>query len=693
MRLKWFLIIAPTLLVLALLQAFFWVPNYDQQTTGNPERVSKFIEASIGDAKILNPVLHSDSASGRITDLVYDGLLNLDENLSLRGRLATSWTLSEDFYLLVNTAARFPDNTQITAQKLLSRLVEWTHLAANRDLVQSVKLLPPRTINKSLAVSDKDKVQVSIEFPERVHIRLSMVDQYLMDKLTDVIGKDYLGGVAYEDFISVSPANAIDKVKAQYSKLLPIYEHNPIIRFNLRKMVLFHDGHEFDAGDVKFTFESIMNPKNLSPITSSFEPIKTVEVVDRHTVDIIYKRLFSPAINAWVIGILPEHLLNEKSLDKEVARRKLSSERQSSFGLRDSEFNRNPIGTGPFKFVEWQSDELIHLKGHSDYWEGAPLYNDYYYRILPDPLTQELEFRTGAVDTYSAQPLQVARYKKDDKYQSFASLVLGFTYIGYNNRKPLFQDKRVRKALSMAIDVDEIIKYVLYGEGERTTGPYPVNSEWYNHEEPRIAYDPQRALQILESLGWEKNAQGYLEKDGSIFEFNLITNNGNLTRKAILAIVQNAWSKIGIKCNTQLFEWAVFLEDFINTADFDAVVLGWGGMGADPDLFQIWHSSQAGKSQLNFVGYNSKQADDLIVRIRREYDHSTQRKLAQKLHSIIAEDQPYTFLYVPKETRVLDKKIVMLDAKGGYSKVRASQSGDVYYFFNRWKKLAFDPGF
>ncbi|MFC1665035.1 ABC transporter substrate-binding protein [Pseudomonadota bacterium] len=683
----------PTLLSLILLQAFFWVPSYDQQTAGNPERVTKFIEASIGDAKILNPILNADSASSRITDMVFDGLLNLNENLKLSGRLASSWIISEDVYLLVNKEANFPDGTPVSAQQLLTRLVRWSRNNENKDLVKSFKLLSPKTVKRTLPLAPGNEVEVTINYPERIQIQLRRVDQFFEDKLIAIIGKEYIESFAHEKFISTGSSPVVKQSGSRYPALLPVVEHNPIIRFQLRQNVRFHDGHEFDSGDVKFTFDSIMNPKNLSPITSSFEPIKFVNIVDRHTVDVVYKRLFSPAVNAWVVGILPEHLLNEQRLIEEAKRRNLSSESQSTFAMRDSEFNRNPVGTGPFAFVEWQSDEMIHLKGNDSYWEGAPIYKDYYYRILPDPLTQELEFRSGAVDTYSAQPLQVARYKKDDKYQSFSSLILGFTYIGYNNRKLLFKDKRVRRAMSMAINVDEIIEYVLYGEGERTTGPYPVNSEWYNSEVPRIQYDPEQALQILNSLGWEKNRQGLLEKDGNIFEFNLITNNGNLTRKAIMAIVQNAWRKIGIKCNTQLFEWAVFLEDFINTADFDAVVLGWGGMGADPDLFQIWHSSQAGKSQLNFVGYNSIKADDLIVRIRREYDHATQRQLAHKLHQLIAEDQPYTFLYVPRETRILDKKIVMVDEQGAYSPVRASQSGNVYYYFNRWEKLAYDPGF
>ena len=179
-----------------------------------------------------------------------------------------------------------------------------------------------------------------------------------------------------------------------------------------------------------------------------------------------------------------------------------------------------------------------------------------------------------------------------------------------------------------------------------------------------------------------------------MFEFNLITNSGNPIRKNIMTIAQNAWKKIGVKCNTQYFEWAVFLKDFVNTADFDAVVLGWS-MGVDPDLYQLWHSSQAGPQQLNFIGYNNPLADNLIVRIRQEYDQDVQRELTHRLHRLIAEEQPYTFLYAPLGTRVLDKKIVLVhkdeDGSERYEKIYPIPSGDITFHFHQWRKLEFTP--
>ncbi len=710
MIVKRLLLFIPLVLILLLLQSYFWVPTYENQAAGNPDRLVTYIEGSSGDAKILNPILNADSSSSSIVSQVFEGLLDLDENLDLRGRLATDWQISERAYLVVNPHHRFPDGAEVTGARLFQKIQEAWKTGTDEGLskaVQSVELLSATQRQDSISLllpnaegrPQLKDVRVAVHVPERVAFTLSQVDQDLFDRLKPIVGEHYFEHFPYDEAIHPQEELAKETEQAlrdKYQEILPVGEHNPIIVFHLRKGVKFQDGHEFDAGDVKFTYEAIMNPKNLSPRTPDFEPIKTVEIVDPHTVKIIYKRLYSPAVNAWTMGILPEHLLNDESLTRETEQRGLSAEAQKAFGMRDSQFNRQPIGSGRFQFVEWQGDEFIHLKRFDGYWEGPAQYHDFYMRIIPELFTQEVEFRTGAIDFYGAQPHQVDRYKNDPTYQWFSSLGFAYTYIGYNNRKPLFADSEIRKALGMAINVGEIIQYLMYGEGERTTGPYPKNTEWYDSTIQPLPYDPQGAKAIFQQAGWHMNAEGWLEKDGKIFEFNLITNNGNPIRKNLMTIAQNAWKKIGVKVNTQVFEWAVFLGDFVNTGDFDAVVLGWS-MGIDPDLFQIWHSSQAGPQQLNFVGYKSQRADELIVRIRQEYNRDRQRQLTHELHRLIHEDQPYTFLYAPLSTRVLDKKIVLVeegpDGKEQYKKIYPTKSGDITFYFHKWRKLEFTPDF
>ena len=315
-------------------------------------------------------------------------------------------------------------------------------------------------------------------------------------------------------FIEIKPTFSKKMLQKFYSDIFPLREHNPVIEFDLRQGVRFHDGHEFDSGDVLFTYHSIMNPLNASPRTSDYEPLKSAEALGKYKVRFVYKRLFSPAISAWTIGIIPEHLLNKEKLNEEARRRNLMGKKLKNFSLRDSEFNKHPVGSGPFVFREWKGDQFIRLDRNKFYWEGPPEYHHYVMRIIPDPLTQEMEFYAGAVDNYSVQPHQVDRLRSGSKFQSFSSVGYFYSYIGYNLRNPLLADRRVRRALGMAIDVNKIIEHILYGEGERVTGPFPKITDWYDHSVQPVPYDPEGALKTLNDLGWKKNIDGFLEKDG-----------------------------------------------------------------------------------------------------------------------------------------------------------------------------------
>jgi ABC-type transport system substrate-binding protein len=307
-----------------------------------------------------------------------------------------------------------------------------------------------------------------------------------------------------------------------------------------------------------------------------------------------------------------------------------------------------------------------------------------------------MEFYAGTIDSYGVQPHQVKRLKDDPNFQSFSGTSFGFSYIGYNMRREPFDDRRVRQALSMAVDVDKIIEYVLYNQGERITGPFPKQTDFYNPEIEPVPYDPQGALNLLAEAGWTRNAQGWLEKNGKRMQFKLITNNGNDIRKAILAIAQDSWKQIGIDVRTDLVEWAVFIQERVNKLDFDALVLGWS-MGIDPDLYQIWHSSQTGYNQLNFVGFKNKEADRLIIKIRQEYNHEQLVEYCHRLHEIIASEQPYTFLFVSRWTAILDRRIVIKEfddqANIVYRKITPTQTGNYTFYFNKWIKLAQAPEF
>jgi ABC-type transport system substrate-binding protein len=699
------LIAVPTLFILFLLQSYLWVPTYEEQTRGNPERLGEYIEGSIGDAQILNPILSADSASSAIESKVFEGLIDRDEDLNFRGRLATHWEIFEEAYFYINDGAWIPNLGKADAQEIIrllgdairDRKEREDNLSKSLANIEKLEALPARTFE----VSEQEKgaggevvrVTIRVAAPPRIRLVLKRVDQDLFDHLSELLGKEYFSSFDGARFIDILPETFSSKRSACAREMLPATEHNPVIVFHLRPNVKFHDGHVFDGEDVRFTYQAIMNPKNLSPRIADYEPVKAVEVLDPLTVRIVYKRLYSPAFGTWGMGILPAHLLNSEALRDEARRRGLDPDK---FTLRQSEFSRRPLGCGPFRFREWKSDQYIVLERFENYWEGLPNYKRYTFRIVPDLLTQEMEFYAGTVDSYGVQPHQVERLGKDPTYQSFTGLSFGYTYIGYNMRREPFKDRRVRKALGMVIDVDKIIKYVLYEQGEKITGPFVKQTDFYNHAIEPLPYDPEGALRLLAEAGWIKGPEGWLEKDGKRLQFTLITNQGNNIRQSILSIAQDSWRKIGVDVRTDVLEWAVFIQERVNKLDFDALILGWA-MGIEPDLYQIWHSSQTGPNQLNFVAFRNDEADDLIIKIRQEYDHDRQVQFCRRLHEIIAEEQAYTFLYVGKWTAILDKRIVIMDVdpegKERYSRIKPTKTGNYTFYFNKWIKLSEVPRF
>ena len=699
------LVWTPILFILFLVQSYFWVPTYEQQTRGNPDRLYEYITASIGDAQILNPILSADSASSDINQRVFEGLLDRDKDLSFRGRLATHWEIYEEAYFYVNENADLPgsgsNSPEEVVRLLLSAMEKYqdpdNSVFKSLNNIRDIHIMLPEKFETSyITVQDGQEpvmVSLSVSAPSRIRLTLKNVDQDLFSNLTHILGEDYFSGFDSSRYVSGFSGISPEKQNQIAGEILPAVEHNPIIVFHLRPGVKFHDGESFDAEDVKFTFDAIMDPKNISPRLSDYEPVKSVDILDPMTVRIVYKRLFSPALGTWSMGILPSHLLNEKALRSEALERRMDPD---TFTMRQSSFNRNPVGSGPFVFREWKSDQYIVLDRFEDYWEGPPNYRKFTYRIIPDQLTQEMEFYAGTLDDYLVKPHQVERLGIDPRFQNFSGLSFAYSYIGYNMRREIFKDPRVRTALGMAIDVDKIIRYVLYDQAEKITGPFLKQTDFYNNDIKPLPYDPQQALALLEEAGYRKGSSGILEKDGKPLRFTLITNQGNDIRQAIIAIAQDSWRKIGVDVRTDVLEWAVFIQERVNKLDFDALVLGWS-MGIDPDLYQIWHSSQTGPNQLNFVNFSDEEADRLIIEIRQEYNHDRLVELCHRLHEIIAREQPYTFLFMSKWTAVLDKRIVIKeeDEPGNavYRPIEPTQTGNYTFDFNKWIKLSEQPKF
>jgi peptide/nickel transport system substrate-binding protein len=205
----------------------------------------------------------------------------------------------------------------------------------------------------------------------------------------------------------------------------------------------------------------------------------------------------------------------------------------------------------------------------------------------------------------------------------------------------------VRQAISYAINKDEIISGVLLGLGKPATGPYKHGTWAFNDKVKIYNYNPQKARELLKEAGWaDTGGDGILKKDGRDFVFEIVTNQGNETRQKCAEIIQRQLKDVGITVKIRILEWSAFVTDFINKRKFDAVIMGWT-IPLDPDAYDVWHSSKTLPEELNFISYNNPEADEMLEKGRSTFDQKERKKYYDRFQEILAEDQPYTFLYVP----------------------------------------------
>lgn len=452
----------------------------------------------------------------------------------------------------------------------------------------------------------------------------------------DIIDLVYNGLVKYDKDI---------KLVGDLAEKWDISRDGMTITFFLRKNVRWHDGSPFTSEDVLFTYQKLVDPGIKTPFSSNFQLVSKVEAPDPYTVIIKYKEPFAPALESWGMGILPKHILGTMKADE----------------LNKCDFNRSPIGTGPYKFKEWQTGQKVILESNPDYFDGRPYIDKYIYQIIPDQSVQLLSLKTHAIDMMS---LTADIYMKEANTPEFTQGINSFrypsfsyTYLAYNLNNPLFKNSRwTRQALSYAINRQEIIDGTLQSMGTICTGPFPNRSWAYNPEVKPYDYNPEKAKAMLASIGWkDANNDGYLEKGGRKFEFTILTNQGNKERELAATIIQEQLKKIGIKVNVRILEWSTLIHQYMDKKNFDTILLGWN-MTPDPDCYDIWASEKTREGEYNFISYKNPQVDIMLALGRKTFDREERMKIYHKVHTLIAEDQPYAFLYVRDSLIGVDKR-------------------------------------
>jgi peptide/nickel transport system substrate-binding protein len=415
-----------------------------------------------------------------------------------------------------------------------------------------------------------------------------------------------------------------------------------VITFRLRKGVRWHDGQPFTAEDVLFTYRLTIDPKTPTAYAGDFLKVKKAEVLDTLTFRVTYDKPFAPALMSWSSAVMPRHLMEGKDVTK-------------------SPLARHPVGTGPYRFKEWKTGQKIVLVYNPDYFEGRPYIDGRVMRVIPDMATMFLELRAKGIDQMGLTPLQYTRQTENGyfrgNFRKYRYLSFAYTYMGFNLQNPMFADRRVRQALAYAINKPELVDGILLGLGQEATGPFKPGTWQYNPGVKRYPFDPKRARELLAEAGWrDTDGDGILDRGGQRFEFELLANQGNEVRAKTAEIIQRRLAEVGISVKIRVIEWAAFIKEFINKRRFDAVILGWT-IPMDPDLYDVWHSSKTGPSELNFISYKNTEVDILLEKGRSTFDRNERKRCYDRIQEILAEDQPYIFLYVPDALPIFNARI------------------------------------
>ncbi|NPA60488.1 MAG: peptide ABC transporter substrate-binding protein [Epsilonproteobacteria bacterium] len=429
------------------------------------------------------------------------------------------------------------------------------------------------------------------------------------------------------------------------------FEDNKTLIFKLKKGVLWHDGAKFSAKDVLFTYKTITSSKIISPYSSAFRFVQSVKIVDDYTIKVIYKKPYFKALQTWMMGILPKHILKNET------------------NLMSSKFNTNPIGTGPYKLEQLEFSKNIVLKSFSKYFDTKAKIDRIMFHVIADPMTRFLMLKSGELDIGSIEPMAFEKQLDAEffkKFNIYEKISMSYTYLGLNLRCDKFKNPKVREALSLAIDRNELVKILFFNHAKVCSGPFLPNSIAFNKDVIPTKQNIQKAKKLLKDLGYDKSHP---------FEFEIATSNSSSIRPYAVEILQYQLKKVGIIVKIRVMEWQAFLNMVVFPHKFDAVLLGWG-LSPTPDPYMFWHSDSDKKGGFNLVGYKNLEMDKLIEKSQSIIEREKLSKIWQKMFKMIVDDNPYLFLYIPNSITAVNKKI---------KNIQNSPSG-IWHNYTEWEK-------
>lgn len=441
--------------------------------------------------------------------------------------------------------------------------------------------------------------------------------------------------------------------------------------FHLREGVTFHDGQPFTANDVKFTWELIAHPENLSsaqlfsffqPITGAqafrdgqAEEVEGITVVDDLTVEVTLDQPWAPFLT---IGsnqyIVPRHILGEVPVSE----------------ILEHEYARNPVGTGPFRFVAWQAGDSYIGEAFEDYYAGRPAADTLVLRTSGlDDNGIITALRSGELNAGKISLVGLDSLEGDPSIQIRQGPGLENRYIEFNLAKPLFQDVNVRKALSYALRRQELVDAIWQGRATIYNSPFPYDWDVTKTDTTLYDNDPEEAARLLDEAGWTLGDDGIREKDGEKFSFTLHTQSQDWP-----LVIQQQWREAGIDAQVEYLDFPTLQSQFYTTEVFDAIA-----MWVPYSYYTDPHYALPGYflSANNRNSYENPKSDELIMAAASTVDREERVRLYHEWQEVIAQDVPHLWIGNPDEVTAYSAGLVVPDLPTNY--LRWRRVGDWFW--------------
>ena len=433
-------------------------------------------------------------------------------------------------------------------------------------------------------------------------------------------------------------------------------------RIKLRKKVFWHDftdpvtgkrhkDVEVTARDFKFFVDAVKNTDvNCAPLRVYYQYLDGIEIHNDYEFTVKWNKAYYGSMSS-TLGMtpLPRHFYAPEG--------KFDGKKFND----DHKRNRMIVGCGPYIFTRWESGRRLVFRRNPRYfgirYGAAPSLEYLVFEIIKHPNTRFQALLGGELDRLGLLPDQYVKRTGTPEFRKgilrkFEYLLPQYNYIGYNQKNPLFQDKRVRNALTLLVDRERIRKEIYHNLAETAVCPFMPGSAFLPPDLKPLPYDPEKAKRLLAQAGWrDADGDGILEKDGKKFTFTMMQVANSSIQQRLMPMLKESFAKAGIDMKIRNVEWSVYVQN-LNARNYDVCCLGWSS-SFDPDLYQVWHSSQIAGEGSNHISFRNAELDKLLEEMQQEFDMEKRKALGHRIARLLHEEQPYTFLFFPKSLTAL----------------------------------------